>query len=1657
MGTDTVKQYAVALPEGYAIEPSQPTNEPAQTDLETQGAVDSVLVPTNQPQPEGTQDAQPKRYATQVPEGFTLQTDNLFEGLPTGQTSLSAAPEPGVIDRAKQAFKDFFTGGSVERQKRADLVYVLATRNRLPLQVVDKNLEEMLNNPQMSGIQQEIPQDLKAGTATVQSFAEALTFGAFDPDPYIKQEFPIQSAVGSVSGGIVTFLATGGVLNALGLGKAAYQAGEAARVIHAAAPRFLPAALMTGSTFATVEGIREAVDQVERKNIDPLAVGKASLASFAEGASIGAVGQAVGPLRRVLMAGGLGYISGQARGYTAQESAIQGAIWGGIEAFGGIGRDKALKDKALVDVRDQLARYAKTKKPGMTTEEATTRANEYIVHMANGDLEGAMKTTPIGFMERAARNVAKMIKDWKGVKNVDVLKEATKTVTPEPLAKPKPAASTGREVSTQTVSSTAKAKFDKIAELQLYKQYFEGAGKAQEAAKIQEMIDRQALTPEEEIALMSEPPTPAAQKATEKMMKVQQLELVREFLAKTGDAEKLHKIDQLLAKTRLTPEDHAAIVEGLGGAAGPEIPEFKTTDEAVQFGLDNKDNPEIMQALKAKREEMQARAKELSDKPDATPAEEAEAFKLVQQAQFPREALEAAEGKINPQVLERIQKKITKGGMPSANEQVDSYLAGGGAAAPAGPREKFEPMKTQDQLKRIAKKKETKKRQQEMKEVPYAAGTVAHLIRMRRADIDIGNFETNLFINMIERQTTKPERELMPFLIERTDVPAELGRPDLEQLWIEYQDSGSELAKRLAPIVAAIRVHFDEGWKFMQANMDELTVNQIIDYITHIWRLSEKKKMEITNAFKTKNQYLNKRFIETYKQGIQDFGLKPRTLDVAEIIRIHDNVMHKTIANRQFVKALMRLRHDGVPLVERADLAPHDWVLFTHPALAKALIIPGDPKKGERITEELHILLNELGLAVGKRIAPTIFGKPAPLGQYWHTQPPEIRLQRFFSTHTLAHEIGHFLHLALDIPTAAFVNKYRDEILALNRERIKRLSKLKGSISKYGSHKEYAESDEEMVAEFFAFLFTDIKKAKMLAPGATAHMLGFLARDGKLSKLANFDFETKAKLLIAEQLNTLVKLPVKVHPDLEKPLRVVFDERFYHPVIRAYEMTQAILKKSWLSISLFHHTALGETSMATMGLQKTAEVAFNFPEIYRALAKGDYAVFRNQKATKKWIRRGLQIGATADIPVHRIQQALNEFATNTKNTPVLGKVAEFAATFNEGWDKALWNYYHDTLKLYAAEHLGSRIDPNRSRIQQEQEIAQLVNDTFGGQNWDVLMVSPKIVQIMTWGLLSPDWFLSTMRQAMAFTGAGAIYKETKELRGKLGRLFWLKAFMYFGVGINLLNVANRLADKRKNPGKYADRKDLIDFTMWGNALGHKTHLFMGRYEDGSERYVRWGKQFREIPEMLIDDSGFNPITASLKRLGAKIAPVPQTLTMILTGHSLSGYNNRDISEAEGWDRVWNTFLYLAKSPFPFSARNLIEKDREFHLTDVAMPSSKGMTRYKAVRLFKVAVEHNDEQLLKEVWQDAVDNNLPPETLFKAALSSIQAEGTKEQNSRLKTVADVDRALDEAKDPKVIRSLKRRRARLVKEAREIEKGSELLQRAIDRFIKLEREE
>ena len=497
----------------------------------------------------------------------------------------------------------------------------------------------------------------------------------------------------------------------------------------------------------------------------------------------------------------------------------------------------------------------------------------------------------------------------------------------------------------------------------------------------------------------------------------------------------------------------------------------------------------------------------------------------------------------------------------------------------------------------------------------------------------------------------------------------------------------------------------------------------------------------------------------------------------------------------------------------------------------------------------------------------------------------------------------------------------------------------------------------------------------------------------------------------------------KVHPDIVDPIKVVLGNRIELQgaagrIQSAYESLNGVLKQTQLSISLFHHLALSETAMPISSYRdvpKMLGVVLKTP--WKGFIKMESDIWQKQEIAKDFLFHRGQLGVSADIPVQKIASSLKSLEVKFKGTPIAGQAAKLATGFYDRWNFALWDYLHDHFKLYAYESLvsrykGSDIDTFKY------ETAQLVNDTFGGQNWDVLMVNPQTVQLMTWFLLSPDWTVSTMRQALSPTGLGSATKGKKgqKIRAKAGKRFWLKAMLYYGALINTLNYLNRKKDMEDNPEYYPDKEDygFWDYTMFGNTIGNQTRLFMDRYDDGSERYLRWGKQFREFPELLYDETGFNFPQATLKKLGGKTAPIVQTISQIFTGKSPSGFENYDLKDKKGTEWLYGLTKTLMRTPLPFSTQAALDKNKEWKYTNLFAPSSKGMTARGAGDLMEIALTNNDTEMMRQIFIGCSRNKINALDIFEGTMNRMKRDYRIEE-TRLSREADELEA--KSRDPK----------------------------------------
>jgi hypothetical protein len=248
-------------------------------------------------------------------------------------------------------------------------------------------------------------------------------------------------------------------------------------------------------------------------------------------------------------------------------------------------------------------------------------------------------------------------------------------------------------------------------------------------------------------------------------------------------------------------------------------------------------------------------------------------------------------------------------------------------------------------------------------------------------------------------------------------------------------------------------------------------------------------------------------------------------------------------------------------------------------------------------------------------------------------------------------------------------------------------------------------------------------------------------------------------------------------------------------------------------------------------------------------------------------------------------------------------------------------------------------------------------------------------QAMQWLFLAPDWTVSTLKQGMA--------PVTGPLRGKKALTstslrFWRNAAFYFFAITQGLNYYNTKRDYGKGR------------LTFDNPEGKKLDVYMGHIKRpgkdyGRERYMRIGKQFREIPEWF---------TNPMNKFGSKTSPAFQELgRQVFRVDPGSGFPTKFHDPESLGESMLERGKSILKTPLPFSLRPYVE-DRP-GVWMLSIPTSKGMTKYGAVKQFKNILRIEDEnaryQALRTVYVQALQNNINAEKMLDVAAKAVGRE------------------------------------------------------------------
>lgn len=510
-----------------------------------------------------------------------------------------------------------------------------------------------------------------------------------------------------------------------------------------------------------------------------------------------------------------------------------------------------------------------------------------------------------------------------------------------------------------------------------------------------------------------------------------------------------------------------------------------------------------------------------------------------------------------------------------------------------------------------------------------------------------------------------------------------------------------------------------------------------------------------------------------------------------------------------------------------------------------------------------------------------------------------------------------------------------------------------------------------------------------------------------------------------------------VHPDIQMAVNAVFNEPWRGWTWSAINQMRAFTKQIKVGYSLFHNNALSEISQAhaisaggPQAIGRFAKaVAWPLdPEFTRAI-RSSTAELRGQtpseappqirwprEVVEPWIRANLslQSGESESAAIRAAQQFL---ANKGPILKAIGAPVRALGNIQYVFNRGLFDYYLPGQMIHAADHLYAnelnRLGPTATPEQTfalRREIADHVNRTFGADNMQRLLLTPKAQQALGVVLFAPMWTLSNLR---------ALTKGFETTTGArlTGRYIGGAALTYF-LTSQLANyaISDWYAKHSDDPnaGAYWDpaAQKMVRGGHWtwqnpGNPVqfGEKyvpglsdnaANIYFGQNPDGSQRYIRLGKGFREPFNWLADPVG---------TLGNKLSmPLRQVLVQV-TGHEPSGYpviNEKLTPEQQREQRVASV-LNLA---VPFSANALAERLERWYDPSVfretgtasqlyGLPARKGASFYGSVEALREALSSGRKDMAEQVLRNAALNKINPGSVIRELRSRLRSQARTE--------------------------------------------------------------
>ena len=462
---------------------------------------------------------------------------------------------------------------------------------------------------------------------------------------------------------------------------------------------------------------------------------------------------------------------------------------------------------------------------------------------------------------------------------------------------------------------------------------------------------------------------------------------------------------------------------------------------------------------------------------------------------------------------------------------------------------------------------------------------------------------------------------------------------------------------------------------------------------------------------------------------------------------------------------------------------------------------------------------------------------------------------------------------------------------------------------------------------------TFARQQDVLANKALMARQARVIEDVKAGKLDPQAATEKAMGLLSEAMNQPRAGTAYVAKDVYKDLRNLFEQGLTQQkkvgetgLEKAGRITlwlNSVGKRMATSLSAVHAVAITKTAAGIHGVDM-----LHLPQGLRFAAT---ELEKGGDITEWLVRHGLTLQGLGDVERGALGEGLSKAAgwLRDRHIPipesaeqVLGKLAKGAMAPQMQLDKFLWDFYHPANKLFAAHEMlfDALRNPKFAALSSSEitrQITSVVNEAFGGLNWNRLWVSKQGLSGLRLLLFAPDWEISNLKLAAdVWTGIkkvppGVRVPYQQLMAGEVGAYYARQyAFRQRLIQAMMGNLGNyAFTAWRTGKGRFMDE----------NPEGFRDRIAMPWTDSkGREQYYDYGKLFREPYDMIsLWDSQDGPG----KYLRRKLAPVPGAFVTEVTGSDLLG--NPIVTSKDGpFHTMVKRFGVFAEPYEPFSVRAL---------------------------------------------------------------------------------------------------------------------------------------